>query len=107
LGYCGLGAVYLLFRHLLLGGSSLHGTPLPLYFPVGSVTGALYHLGLQTLSFVSLSILGLSAPMYSTLITNELITAALISLPIFTGIIFSAHRNAFFFLRFYFSSSHS
>ena len=97
LGYCGLGAVYLLFRHLLLGGSSLHGTPLPLYFPVGTVTGALYHLGLQTLSFVSLSILGLSAPMYSTLITNELITAALISLPIFTGIIFSAHRNACFF----------
>jgi hypothetical protein len=96
LTYTMLGMGYLLVWYFLLEGGSLHGKALPLYFPVQTITQAFYHLGLQTLSFISLSILGFPAPMYSTTITNYIIVTALVSLPLFLGILFTSSRHLHF-----------
>lgn len=94
--YCIIGGTYLLIRFVVIDGQSLLGTPLPLYFPAQNLPDILYHLALQTLSFISLAVFGLSAAMYATEITSTIAIAASFALPIFGVILFLAQRNKYF-----------
>jgi hypothetical protein len=94
--YLLITAVYLPLHYILLGGGSLQGAPHPLYFPVTSLGGAFYHLVLQSLSFISLSIIGLYGTTYSTVISKQLIFLSAASLPCFLVVLFAGRGHALF-----------
>lgn len=90
-----LSVLYLLAHRALLEGGSLRGAPLPLYFPVSSVEGGVYHLTLQTLYLISLAVVGLCGAMYATAISIDLAVFSAVSLPFFVAILLGGRKGSF------------